>query len=300
MRTLPVLAALLLASCGRDRCEVELRSVVPLVGSDDVPLGTSIVFELDRARGDETVTLTLDGDPVPGVTTVDGDRVIFAPDEPLAPDTRYEAELSGGCGHFTAFTTVDAAAGAVDDPDALVGSTYLVDLDGAEVEPPLVALMLSEVDEDIALGITSVTDEALHTRLTLVLEPGVQDPCTPTHELPAADWDNPEFDLHTLLPLPLPSGGVALNELRISGRFAQDGSTIDRTLIRTRLDLRATEDPVAACFALALAGTPCVPCADGTALCVDVEIDAGRSERVDGWTLLPRSAEQIAADPGCG
>lgn len=105
MRTLPVLAALLLASCGRDRCEVELRSVVPLVGSDDVPLGTSIVFELDRARGDETVTLTLDGDPVPGVTTVDGDRVIFAPDEPLAPDTRYEAELSGGCGHFTAFTT---------------------------------------------------------------------------------------------------------------------------------------------------------------------------------------------------
>lgn len=299
MRTLPVLAALLLASCGRDRCDADLLSVEPLVGSDDVPLGTSIVFELDRAEGDETVTLTLDGEPVAGATTVDGDRVIFAPDEPLAPDTRYEAELSGGCGHFTAFTTVDASAGAVDDPDALVGSTYLIDLDDAEVKPSLLSMALAEVEEDVALGVVSLTADAMHARTTVVLQPGVQDPCTPTNDLPAADWDNPEFDLRTIVPVPLGDGGVALNELRISGRFAADGSSIDRTLIRTKFDLRATEDPLAACFALALTGTPCVACADGLELCVDVEIDAGRSQRIDGWTLVSRTPELIAADPAC-
>lgn len=303
MRTLPILAVFLLISCGRDQCDAELLSVEPVVGSGNVPRTTSIVFELDEVKGDESITLRLDEETVAGDTRIEGTRVIFEPDEPLRPDERYEAELDGSCGFFTAFTTAPAGANGadpVDDPEELVGNTYLVDLRNLDsVEPELFKLPLAQVEGLLALGVDDIEADELHALLTMIPEPGVQDLCTPTSELPAAEWDNPRFSLQSALPFPLGDDEVAFNKFGLSGRFASDGSHIQNLVIEAQVDLRTMDDPAGTCFALALAGSPCVPCLDGTPLCVDIVLKDNRVDKYGKWTLIPRSAEQIATDPSC-
>ena len=105
----------------------------PRVTATDVPVQTAIEFRMSEVELDAELA-------VPGVSgsqQVIGDRIVFTPDEPLAPSTTYTATLNWSCGPTTSnFTTSDTGPAVV--PGSLEESLLInaIEFENDELQMP--------------------------------------------------------------------------------------------------------------------------------------------------------------------
>lgn len=126
-------------------CEATVRTVSPASdGQSNFYFRDNVIFSLSEGSDAAEVELTtLDGTIVTGSTWIDDQvddeediRVVFTPDEPLAPGTEYSAMLAY-CGGTPSVNFRTSSLGTpIENPATLLGSTYTMDLSEARVVKP--------------------------------------------------------------------------------------------------------------------------------------------------------------------
>jgi hypothetical protein len=116
-----------------------LGETVPAQGSSDACFVDDIEFLIDtwsQSGAGSTVELEdAAGHDVAGSTTIDNVLVVFDPSAPLTPSAPYTATLLESCaGTTTLHFTTGAWGEPLDDPNALVGSVYVVDVNDPAVD----------------------------------------------------------------------------------------------------------------------------------------------------------------------
>ena len=150
-----------------DVCEATVRTISPASdGQANFYFRDNVIFTASTGADSAEIQLTTaDGDIVEGSTWVDDQveddedlRVVFTPDEPLAPGTQYTATLDYCGGQpSVAFQTSELGT-PIENPNALSGGTYTMDLSQARVVKPGIAAqaLLMLVDNHLALQVLSL------------------------------------------------------------------------------------------------------------------------------------------------
>jgi hypothetical protein len=264
-------------------CHTEKTSCSTLVTSVPENQATEVYY-----RDPVALTFDMPVDPAAIQTTakggwsLDGSTLIFTP-EPAFPPSSTQIFTLKGCGELLAFTT--SAVGTPADPEALTGNTYAVDLSGGQVIKPegVGMLMATLFNDPLLMGIVEATETSLsllHAGTKPLERPPVQDFCTATTLLPAADFSqNPWFQAGPVDISPSILGvPVHVGNFQFSGDFLQDGSAVVKGHFTATVDGRDAEAAVpemtadAVCSLLQSYGSECVPCSDGEIFCVDVEM----------------------------
>lgn len=283
-----LLPPLLLLACdagekAQETCEVTVAGTLPASGTEQMyrdPFG----FELSAP--DPSAVLSTD---VPGHQEVseDGLTVTWVPDAPLAPSTPYTASLSW-CGGTEDLSFSTSALGTpLNDPQALVGQVYELDLPHANIVSPaglggilgpMLAVVLAEVvsvsetDLDV-LGAVAVTGS----------DPAVEDYCTPTIDFPPGDFaEQPFFHLGPAdVDLVVSGAIVTVGDLEISGTFSSDGTYFGGGVFSGLVDTRPLSlvqnpegDGSDLCVLVSGLGIECAACpTDGAAFCLSLLAD---------------------------
>ncbi|MCK6529133.1 Ig-like domain-containing protein [Myxococcota bacterium] len=197
----------------------------------------------------------------------------------------------------------------------VVGRTYAVDYaTGTVTEPAGVGAYLDEYLGYLGVVLLQATSasedgDAIHARLAPALDDGVgwvQDVCQPSVDMPGApgSFTNPGF---TVGPAPLYVGYegfvVDLEESTFSAEFA-GVSALASGALHTAFDTRYVDSFVGSdgttCGILSGLGVLCEGCPDeGDPYCIYAVISGLEAAEVPGLDVVPRSAEEIAADSGC-
>ena len=268
-----------------------VEDVFPADGVTNAYYRTVIDIELDDADDSATLTVSAGGSAVAGTTTADGNMLTFTPDSPLSSSTEHEVEITwadGACTVTTSFTTSDVGA-AISDPSGLIGNAYDLDLEsGRFVEPAGIGSLLGKFLGDVTLYL-SVTDVGT-SDITMVgalgdeTDPTQQSACDPTIPFPTADFsDNPFFEVDaTGSTTTISAAGldIAIDDLRVSGAFAPDGSYISGGVLAGSIDTRPLVDlveeggaPEAICDLAASIGVECEDCGNGEVYCLSLFVD---------------------------
>jgi len=320
MRYTSLLALGLLVACGGDdvtdsatgtapACETTLSGVWPEDGTPDVFFASTIELTLSALDGTETIDVTdAAGNAVAGTTATDGNTIIFTPDGGLASSTTYNVSY-GWCNGPTDVSWSTSLVGDPATPADLIDRTYLLDLaSGRWVQPEGIGSMIGGLIGDEAqvfIGVTDATDTEVSLMGAVGDGSGGQDICTETFDFPiAADFSgNPLFSVESdALELAVAGYDVEIEDLVISGAFAPDGSLIAGAVLEGTLDVNLLagvvgDDP---CALLVAVGVTCEECSDGTGPhCLSVVVQDMTAEELPGVTLVPRTADDVAADPQC-
>lgn len=191
-----------------------------------------------------------------------------------------------------------------DDPDTvpddtapvelnLEGAVYTLDvseLNVVDADPGLASVIRLFFTRTVLVGLHTVSDDQLSLRLGFAADgtdPVVQDVCTQTLELPAADRSSPfAFDVG---PETTTFQGAELTysiqDLALSGTLSDTGSQIRDIVLEGGIDLRQVEalgfgTAVDLCSAMADLGLPCGACDDNEALCATLWLDGLTASRV--------------------
>jgi len=256
-----------------------------------------IVFTVTDGAFDAQVELTLDdGSPVEGTTWIDDQvedgaphRVVFTPDTSLLPSTDYSAKLVY-CGGTPSVTFQTSALGnQIEDPEALLGWTYIMDLSAAKIVRPgsTAQAMLTLLDNDLALKINGVAGDTLDITVAAVdATTSEQDTCVPSLELGTSGnfAEAPTFEVGPVdVPFTLAGYTVMLYDSTASATFAANGSYFAGGRLAGSMDARdivaalegrdvlPAETPEALCDILANVKLPCDTCRDGQPFCLNLE-----------------------------
>ncbi len=298
-----------------DGAEITISNTYPTSDAANFYISDSIEFTLSAEDPAATLSLTGPEGDVAGTSAVDGTKVTFTPDAPLAPSSAYTASLS----YCNSEEPVDVAFSTSELGEALttdiVGKTYAVDLaSGNFVQPPGIGSLLGGLfTNNILLGITGA-DANLEIMGAISVEGSTdQDMCTETFtDFPAADFSgSPMFSI--------PEGDVTLSvagytatiySLSVSGTFAADGSYFGGGELSGELDARQLVDIVGGlmdgvesaddvCGLVAGFGVSCSECSsDGEAYCVTLEVNRLVANET-GVTLEAIDEEAITANSEC-
>ena len=296
-------------------CTTELTGTVPASGASDAYYRAAIEATFDAA--DETSMIALydaSGNPVAGSEhrNDDATTAYFTPSEPLTPGASYSAEIMW-CGmdqsEIVDFTT-SSLGDPLDDPAAVEGRTYLVDLQEARfAEPsgvgPLLAL---KVRQSILLTVASVDATSLTMVGALTAANGsTQDFCLPTIDFPKpADFSEPpywEVQADEAI-LTVADNEVPIQDLVISGTFSADattfgggvlGGTIDTSLLGGILDQE--DNPGFICDLADDFGDECSECPDGSKYCLGLLLDQMTGD--SAGTVAVRPIDQRDCDAEC-
>lgn len=283
-------------SSGGNTCETTIKSQYP-DPADPVDYRTVVEWTLSEADS----TASVDA-PVAGSTVVseDGKTITFTPDSPLDPSTEYSFTLNycGGSSTDT-FTTSDVGT-AVNGAD-LIGSAYLVDLANAEItDPPGVGSLLSSyLTVGILVGVEDYDSGS--NKLTMVGAVADdtmsgQDYCTPTITFPQpADFSsNPYFEISgDSVPITVQGVTVELQDLKIGGSFAPDGSQFSGGTLEGTVDTYAIDDVMEydhgqVCSVVSSLGVSCVACADGSGdHCLSIKARDITADKLDMTAIVP-------------
>jgi hypothetical protein len=293
---LAILASL--GGCNKDKdddseipeCLTQLKGTVPASGASDAYYRAAIEATFDAA--DETAMITLydaSGNPVDGSQDRNDDATVlyFTPNAPLTPGTSYSAEImwcAMGETETVDFTT-SSLGEPVEDPSAIEGRTYLVDLKDARfAEPagvgPLLAL---KVRQSILLTVTSVDATSLTMVGALTAANGsTQDFCLPTIDFPKpADFSEaPYWEVQSdEAILNVADNDVSIQNLVISGTFSADGTTFGGGVLGGTIDtsllggLLGSKDPNYICDLADDFGDECSECPNGKDTCLGLRLD---------------------------
>ncbi len=284
-------------------CTNQIVETFPQTGDNQVYYRTTVEFVLSSVQGGESIRLTSGGSPISGNTVVDGDRIIFTPDAPLAPSTTYDAELTW-CGGQTVATWTTSVVG---DPatGGIIGNTYGLDLaSGRFVEPPGVgSLVGSLITTEFLLGITNTSATELDILGAIGDGGPFQDECSPTFDYPTADFSqNPYFQIQTPV-LTLDISGIAMDieDAEISGAFSSDGSFVAGAVFAGSIDTLLLDPLIGSstCALMVAFGVNCQPCASGGNTCLTLYVDNMTAPLKNGLTLVPISQNDVDSNASC-
>lgn len=286
-------------------CTSLLESSEPADGATGVDPSRDVVFLLTGP--DPSAAATVDG--VPGVSTVDGRRVIFSPLEPLAGEADHVARLCA-CGEETTvrFRTGPAPGTPVADPLTLAGRTWSVDLSSGRLAEPagLEVLLSSYMTSRLLLEVDGADATALALRWgwsdPASIDPVVQDLCAPTTDANAPFGTNPTFQAGPTLGFFPNLAPTEAEDVTVRGTFVPDGTVVTNVtwsgLVHTG-PWAALIDPTvpgAFCDLLPPLGASCQACADGSPLCMRLVLD--EMQGVDVSPLPLATVPDVCPPPG--
>ena len=216
----------------------------------------------------------------------------------------------------------------VDDPSALIGLVYSLDLGGADfIEPPGAGAIIGEAlaDQYLLFSVTDDSDFADEAQPGLhvvggageLLDGGAiqQDLCDETINMTAgadaefgtaddspASWVNPTLSLGpSALVIDVDGTDAELNELLIQGIFSPDLQTFAEGNLAGDLDTRGLdhtlsgEEGAVCAFVLGLYGVPCQECGPPTPgeFCLSIQAEDLTGTLLPDTVLEPRSCDQI-------
>ncbi|MFK7927521.1 MAG: Ig-like domain-containing protein [Myxococcota bacterium] len=307
-------AALFLSACPDGETDLPEQCLVtykmyPEDGASRAYYRTSVDAAFNQVVDGATLTLVdSSGADVAGATAWDSKRLVFTPAAPLAPGASYTATINFECIGETqneSVTWTVSEVGGVTDLDAVVGSSYALDLKNARYLKPdgLGDLVGQFLTFDILLSVKDHTagDLDVFGALGVDGQPGKQAPCTETIDFPTADASaNPYFELGPqLFEVTVADTEVTIEDLYLSGSFAPDGSYIDGAILSGIIDTRpfaslVEDDPDApddaVCKLAESVEIDCVACPDGSGdFCLELVADSisAVSDGIDALVEIP-------------
>lgn len=270
-----------------------------------------------------TLTVTDGGGAdVAGNTAWDSKRLVFTPSAPLTSGGQYTATVNFTCAGEPVEASVDwtvSEVGASTDLDAVVGTSYALDLNNARFLKPdaLGDLIGGFLNFDILLSVKNhnAGDLEVFGALGVEGQPGVQEPCTQTIDFPVADaTENPYFELGPqLFEIEVEGTQVTIEDLYLSGSFSPDGTYIDGAVLSGIVDTRpfaslVDDDPDApddaVCELAASLNIDCIACPDNSGdFCLALVADSisATSDNVAPLTEIddPCALSECSDDPDC-
>lgn len=282
-------------------CPNLVQNEFPDDGSSGAYIRTAIDFLLLNVEQAATVTLADDaGASVSGSTSWVGRRIVFTPDAPLANSATYTATLDNwGCPDpvTTTFTTgttgMDPVAGT-----ALGGNTWgFAVAEGRVVDPPEIeAVVPMMLTFDFLLTALSASDTDVQFIGAVSDEMGDQSLCSPSIDFPQpADLtENPYFTVVAdNMDFVLVGDPLAATNVRLTGTFSADGSTMEGVYLAALVDMGAE-----LCDLMSSSGVDCLACTGGGNTCLDLIVDdmtaTPRTTAVFEWAetdIVPEDCE---------
>lgn len=312
------------------QCDPAIRSVVPTTDATGVYGGDDVVVTFVIPEQGRSTVRVLDGDaaPVPGASTWSGDgrTLRWRPDQPMAPSTRHEIQITYGPCALVArvpFTTSDT--GPPVDAAALLQRVYGLHLPSMQLVGPaeftaLLPALLADAKADVLLvSPIAATDGEVTLRWASAVsgdDAVTQDPCSPTTDTPTP-YRSPVWRQDGVeTTLWVRGAPAALSDATLAGAFSPAGSRIDGVTIAGTLDTRLLDPLVAAeaefevyegatcelLEALQGGGAVCGPCTPdhGVDTCVALDLRRGVAHLQPGLPgLLRVTPEDVAANPAC-
>lgn len=305
----------LLTACGGTKtddtaaegCGVNVTSL-PTDGSVNAYYRGNVEFTLSGEDSTAQIETTIPGTQV---RSADGLRVIWQLSAPLATNTAYDATLHYCGGDATIHFTTSALGTPLTDPQALVGTTYAVDLTQARItDPPGIGVYLAGfLTSDILIEVTAVSDIEIDMLGAIAIPkvtPPQQNFCDPSIPFDTADFSEaPYFELGPQdTNLVVAGVEVDIEDLLIGATFAADGSYFDGGVLSGTIDTRPlavlvdkSGNPDAICAIARNFSSDCAPCAsDGEPYCLTLVADQIFAEDVPGLDIYPISVNDC---PGC-
>jgi hypothetical protein len=290
-----------------DTCAINIVSQFPADGASDAYYKTDVRFQLSAPDAAATImVMDAGGAEVSGSTSSIANLVIWEGDD-LAPNSDYTAMLTYSCGEATAaWSTSSTGAPAGQD---IVNSVYDLDLaTGSWVlpSPEVGALLATQLDVELLFMPISATTEIVMWG-GLGTGADAQDVCSPTIEFPAADFEDPFFQIASpLLTLDVAGYSVDVQDLDLQGAFTPDASAMQGASLKGVIDTRPLVDvlayggdPDAVCILVSTFGVSCVDCGNGEEFCLEVWVDNMSAERVNADPLLLITEQDITDNPDC-
>ncbi len=292
-------------------CANTIAATWPVDGEAAAFYRNQVEFTLVVAEPGALVTVTGPDGRVPGSTAVDGARVVWTADSPLAPLTSYDATLDWSCpdaaiGFATSATGEHVSAGS------LVGNVYALDVAAARfVSPPGIGELLAgllTVDLLIEVTDASASEIVLLSGISEEGDPHAQDMCSETIEYadPGDFTGNPYYEFGPE-DLVFSASGLPLtmDAAIASGAFSPDGQSIEGGVLQGSIDTRplapllGVQGDDGVCSLLGGFGIACTPCASGDGVfCLDIEM-RDLEAHVVGADVVKVTAQDVAEDPGC-
>jgi hypothetical protein len=293
------------ANTGNQDCDTTVDATWPENGAADFYFRDAIEFTLSDPDPSAEVIFSRSGSQS---TSDDGLTVIFTPDQPLPPSTEFEAALDYCYGSPTIEFSTSELGEDLENPLAIAGKTYRVDLaDARYTENPGVAgFLMGWLNRDLLFHISDIQDGALSLRLALAGEEAEdgQDLCYRTFDIEGMTLEGPDlvlsaddilFDFYT--------GSLQVGDFDLVATLASDLSWLggaqfsgwlNITDFSAALDLNDDED---ICDIMDNLDSGCEPCPhDSTQSCVTLAGD--RLEGVEVGVELVEISEQNSF-PGC-
>ena len=304
-------------------CDGMARVLSPVSdGQTDFYFLDDIAFEVNKGEDEAQISLLDAADaPVAGTTWLDPisdregwTRVVFTPETPLAPSSGHTATLNYcGGSPFVGFTTSPLGT-PMETPEDMTGRTFEIDLSDARITRPGPAAqaLLALVDHNLLVHV----DQADLTGLELTMAAankitGEQDTCIPTLSM-VVEGDltgTPTIELGPVdVHFDLAGYGVTLFDTTAQATFASDGTFFAGGRMSGVLDARdvvealadrdvfSSDDPTVICESITLLGLECTDCADGEALCLDIEIQGVQGAAQD---QAVEAVNQFDCHAGC-
>ena len=301
----------ILEDCDDDDVYVGANSIVdqfPIDGEVGAFYRTSVETVLQVEDLSATITLA-DGAglAVPGVVSISGARVVFVPDNPLAPSADYDVEVTWGCGQEAwSFQTSDV--GAPTDVLAVLGSTYSLDLaSGRFVEPAGVGpLIQQQLDADMLVKFVQL--QPVLDTLMAMSGTGAQDMCMATNVFPPGTFAlDPYFSIGPAdVSLDIQGIEILWEDMVLTGAFSPDGSSVEGVVLIATQDTRPLVDLIggygddAVCDLVAAFGVSCTTCpSDGLPYCLTTYVDSMAGTLEPGIDLIPITQFDIDNNPSC-
>ena len=287
-------------------CDISISETRPANGAQDAYYRAPVEFQLSEP--DPTAIVVANFDGVQSARR-DGRIVVYTPTIPLEPETDYTAGLEYCHGTPEIEFTTSAMGQPLEDPAALVGNLYSIDmfdarfLAGKEVAEAAATLF----DRRLLASVTAVDGDWLHLRIGKAseTESNSQDFCARTVELPAANFTNtPWFHLNANeVDFNAYASELSLLQFQLSGTFSTDGSTLGGISMQTFIDARDVADLVTGqtadslCEIVGNLYIACEPCpTDGHSYCFALTFDSLAATLTDGEL---ESVAEARSDPRC-
>ncbi len=285
-------------------CDYDVVDTFPSNGAGDVYYRTTIELTFDPLMGGEAIRVSENGTGLPGTNTVVDNTVIFTPSTPLSAGTTYEVGLASCPSEDVAsWTTGDLGAPASNNQ--LIGNTYALDVGGGRfIDPPgLGPLLGGLLDSETLIGVSGTSGNQLSMLGGFSDGGNAQDLCAPTFALSNTDFaQNPYFVVQTPgitatwdgLPIPI-------QDYELTGAFAADASYIGGATFRGTIDMDDLADVLGGdgCDLLLTFGVQCQTCTTGSDACMHLFIDTMEAPLLNGVSLTPVTANDIANNPSC-
>lgn len=259
-------------------CDVTIDSTDPSDGAVDHYFRGPLLFELSEPDPTAVVVASF-----PGTQTVDGNYVVYTPDEPLDPNTEYTVgfDYCHGAPEIT-FMTSDLGE-SVEDTEALLGNTYAIDFsEGRFLEGDDIGELLSTFfGRSLLIQVLAYDEDGMDIRVAVSERGGDdQEVCRRTLDIEGMDiTESPYFSFQTdEFSFGAYEGELTFLDFQVDGTFAADGSAVGG--VGFSLTLKVSElvpilgvgDEDELCELADQMGVECVVCGGGT--CVTISADS--------------------------